>query len=110
MKPETKLALDWEKILKKHARPLERGAKAKGVKKIKGPIISEPVLFRRETPKYKSLKSGNVAVTKPITDPSMLEAVHQLRHRVGVAFNKGGLQYLTDSDLQDSKAGLLRRR
>lgn len=34
----------------------------------------------------------------------------ELKSRVGVVFNKGGYQYLTDSDLEDERAGKTRRR
>ncbi|QDH83455.1 hypothetical protein [Achromobacter phage Motura] len=39
-----------------------------------------------------------------------LEQTRKLKARVGIAGNKMGLQYLTDSDLEDEKKGLLRRR
>ena len=60
------------------------------------------VLPAKKTVKY----SGELAMRE---ERAKIEA-QKLRGRVGQVGNKMGPQYLTDSDLQDMRKGLLRRR
>jgi len=101
------LEADWKKLMMKHAAPLERGAQAKGViLDVTAP--PPPAPYRRTNEHVPSLPMfGNA--TSPVVDP-LQGAKHTLKSRVGVAFNKGGLQYLTDGDLAEQKTGAHRRR
>lgn len=103
---ERALRAEWERILNSHCKPLDLGAQAKGLK-IKG--VAKPVkVYKRENPVIPSLPMNGVA-TRPIHDPAAGEK-EALKGRVGQVYPKGGPQYMTDSDLKDSKDGLLRRR
>lgn len=110
-KKERELAASWEELMKKHSKPLERGAKAKGVS----------ILAKK--PKLVSLgPSGGVSTgplparyligsgTKPKEDQSLIEAKRSMAHRVGQSFNKGGLSYLTDDELKEQTTGAHLRR
>jgi hypothetical protein len=43
-------------------------------------------------------------------DPSLEAAKAALAHRTGALYNKGGMAYMSDQDLEDLKAGAMRRR
>lgn len=111
-----KLAEDWEKLKAAHTKPLVKGAIANGIK-IKSKTKQVPVLLTR--PKLEVAEPPKKVLPIPLTNhtPGTKPAVdvlssekHALKARVGQVFNKGGAQYMTDSDLADAKAGLLRRR
>lgn len=104
---ERELARNWEQVLAKHAKPLERGAKAKGIKNVKGVPKAVPD-FKRQGPDIPSVPMYGSA-TKPIADPAAAEK-HAMKARAGINYNKGGVQYLSDLDLEEQKSGTHRRR
>ena len=108
---ERKLRAEWDRIVASHAKPLESGSKAKGklpgTKNAKGVPKAQPI-FKRENEVVPSLPMNGTA-TVPIVDPAAAEK-HAMKARAGQVYPKGGLQYMTDSDIQDDKTGLLRRR
>lgn len=102
------LALQWEKICASHARPLERGAQAKNV--VVKPVkvkVSKAVKTKVVAPVHKPM--ALFVATKPVVDP-LAQAKRDLAPRVGQAFNKGGLQYLSDDDMAEQKTGAHKRR
>jgi hypothetical protein len=108
-KRNPKLDAEWEALLKRHANPLQKGAKANGVKVAR---LLQPVVAPVEQPKERKklpIPNNQNAGTKPIVDP-LASAKDQLKARVGQSFNKGGLSYLTDDELEEHKQGLHRRR
>lgn len=105
---ERELDASWEDILKRHSKPLERGAKAKGIKVVTKPNRN---LQRSSDNQSQLLKAKYVigSGTKPAVDP-LAEVKRQMAHRVGQAYNKGGLVYLSDKDMDEQKTGSHRRR
>ena len=55
-------------------------------------------------------KSVNYTGEMAVREQKAKEQAALLKARVGFVGNKMGLQYLTDSDLEDERKGLLRRR
>lgn len=110
-KKEKELADSWAELMKKHSKPLERGAKAKGVsilaKKPK-PVRLDPSdgLSIGPLPARYLIGSG----TKPKEDQSLIDAKRNMAHRVGQSFNKGGLSYLTDDEMKEQTTGAHLRR
>lgn len=117
-KPKTpnraeQLARDWEAMMAKHAKPLERGAIAKGVTsvpsaEVKLPVVTEPLI--RETPVKPSRSMflhANATTPHPNNDPRLL--LDATAH-IGQLYNKGGLQVLTPGDVAEQKSGSHRRR
>lgn len=97
----------WEKLLIESAKPLEQGAKAKGVVvdgivQVKKPVVT--VLQKR----IPSLPMG-AGGTKPVVDP-LGEAKDKLKSHIGMVYNKGGLQYLSDEDIAEQRSGTHKRR
>ena len=105
---QRRLAAQWEAIKASHASPLERGAKSWGLKKPKQVKEVEQIDLLVDLPVQKPMKDPGVA-TKPVIDP-LAEIKARLKSRVGQAFNKGGLQYLTDDELEEQRSGSHRRR
>lgn len=108
---ERSLEEEWEKLLARHSKPLERGAKAKGVRAKYQPVSATVIVCGpRKQPKIElpSLPMKGPA-TKPAVDP-LAEAKRVLSSRVDLGYHKGGLQYLTDEDLKEREAGGNRRR
>lgn len=104
---ERELVAQWERLMKAHSKPLERGAKAKGVRiETRG---KKPALAPTEVSKRPSRPVYMGSATKPAVDP-LAEAKKQLMSRVGQAYNKGGLQLLTDAEIAEQKTGSHRRR
>lgn len=117
-KPDAKareLQASWEKLMAAHATPLVKGAKANGVKIDKPKKVKQvPALFTapiaQRTHKLLPVPiTSHVPGTKPVSD-ELAAAKHALKSRLGQVYPKGAPQYMTDSDLRDSKDGLLRRR
>lgn len=113
-KANRELAAAWEKICASHQAPLVKGAKANGIKvkvtsKKRPPVVVQEVETPIPTKTLPVPLSAKATGVLPVRD-ELAEAKAVLKARVGQVFNKGGLQYLTDSDLADGKAGLLRRR
>lgn len=109
------LDADWEALLAKHTKPLEYGAKAKGssVKTVKvKPVWVAPSTTRDTTPG--NLKVVSVPMTGAATLPNkptdLQDAIHKVSSRVGISYNKGGLQYLSDAELQEQRTGAHKRR
>ena len=106
------LQADWEKLHAAHSKPLERGAKAKGVGTISS--VSAPNRAFRRTPDSlvgaASLNTTVNATTVKIEDAEMLRVKRELAARTGQAYNKGGIQLLTDLDMQEQRSGSHRRR
>ncbi len=106
------LQADWEKLLAAHSKPLERGAKAKSVGTISS--VSAPNrAFRRTSEQLVGAASLNTTVnatTVKIEDAEMLRVKRELAARTGQAYNKGGIQLLTDLDMQEQRSGSHRRR
>ena len=110
-KKQRELQDSWNKILKKYSNLSFSSSPPKQTKRLKRkPLEYKPSPYLRETniPSLSSMDHGIGA--KPIKDKSLLEAEKKLAKRVGLQYNKGGLQYLTDSDLQAMQRGELRRR
>jgi hypothetical protein len=109
-KKERELAASWEELMKKHSRPLEGGAKAKGVsilaKKPKPVRLDPSINPSGPLPARYVVGSG----TKPNEDQSLIDAKRSIAHRVGQSFNKGGLSYLTDDELKEQTTGAHLRR
>ena len=111
---QRELAAQWEATLAAHGRPLEKGKKVAGSlpgAKAKADPIALPTQakpHKRTNEVVPSLPMSGTA-TKPVTDEAA-QAKKEMRGRVGIAFNKGGLQYLTDSDLAEQKTGGHKRR
>lgn len=108
------LADEWVRIVESHKKPLVKGAIANGVKIAKPAEAKIPVLLAIEPapPKMKDLPiplNPKSVGTKPITD-ELIEAKRNLAGRVGVSYNKGGIQYLTDDELKEQQSGSHRRR
>ncbi len=100
------LQCSWEALLEKHAKPLEKGRRAK--LRVDTP---PPKMYRRETPKYPSLQTRGTAVCgSSIKDPSLLAAIKEQASNVGQSYNKGGLQYLTPAERLEQRSGQHRRR
>lgn len=113
---ERELLASWQKIVSASQAPLERGAVAKGSAVVSAP--DEPPA-RMST----SLRSGAYDAsfvgslpmgkggggTVPAVDP-LHEVKRELAGRTGQAYNKGGIQYLSDADLQEQRSGSHRRR
>ncbi len=112
---QRKLDTDWEAMLKAHAKPLEKGGKANGIKvavKAKPKFEFKLGPVEPDRPIEKKLPvplSQKLAGTLPITDP-LAEAKHALKHRVGQAYNKSGISYLTDDELKEQRTGSHKRR
>lgn len=70
------------------------------------PAKVDPVMRERKAPKL----AQSVLDELPQREHAAAEKLKELKTRVGPAFNKGGYQYLGDSDLADVRAGLTRRR
>lgn len=109
------LAAEWERIKAEHTTPLSKGAAANGIK-VKNkqvPVLFQPrFMLEEQAPPSKSLpeplhdkKTG----VKPLVD-DLAAAKKALKGRVGPAFNKGGLQFLTDDELVEQRTGVHRRR
>ena len=109
------LDAEWQRLKASHAKPLEKGAKANGRSDTKKTstmcAVLQPTPFKRDTG-MRSIPSlpmtGNA--TKPIATKDLLEAHQALKGRVGQSFSKGGLQYLSDSELLEQRTGSHRRR
>lgn len=107
------LAAEWEALLAAHSKPLERGAKAKGVE-------SKPLTKVRLSPQGSVrdtstvLKISSVPMKGAATLPSLSEDLRAARQnlaaRVGMSYNKGGLQYLSDDELKEQRTGVHKRR
>ena len=117
---QRQLDADWQAMLEKHAKPLERGAVSNGfvvkaktnkqkrleAREAAAAIVAKSTL--RDSIRYPSLPmKGNA--TKPVVDP-LAEAKRGLATRIGQAYNKGGLQYLSDDEMAEQKTGVHRRR
>lgn len=50
------------------------------------------------------------AATKAVPTEDMQAAIHKVSSRVGMSYNKGGLQYLTDDELREQRTGAHKRR
>lgn len=109
---ERKLRAEWDRIVASHAKPLELGSKAKG--KIPGTstrnmkCVPKVIPYHRETPDIPSLPMNGTA-TVPIIDPAAAEK-HAMKRHAGIAFNKGGVMYLSDADLAEQRTGVHKRR
>jgi hypothetical protein len=110
---ERELATSWEKLKLSHAKPLELGSQVKG--KIPGTLVSkskvryqEPEPYKRKNENVPSLPMKGMA-TKPIADPAAAEK-HAMKAHAGVAYNKGGLVFLSDADLAEQRTGVHKRR
>ena len=105
---QRELDASWEDILKRHSKPLERGAKAKGIKVVAKPNRN---LQRSSDNQSQLLKAKYVigSGTKPAVDP-LAEVKRQMAHRVGQAYNKGGLSLLTDDEMREQRTGAHLRR
>lgn len=107
---------DWDKLLASHSKPLEKGAKAKGsAKKVKP---SKELKLQFSTPRIvdnSNVKIRSVAMTGAATkvagmSPDMQEAHRRVASRVGISYNKGGLQYLSDDEMKEQRTGSHKRR
>ena len=114
MKLSEKRALEssWEKLLKRHSKPLEKGAKYNGLPYTEV-VVTAPMPYRRTS----VLDNAPSLVLKDATftfskrdSPSLQEAKQLLKTRVGQAYHKGGLQLLTNMDVEEQKTGAHRRR
>ena len=107
---QRELQAEWEALQKRHSAPLEKGAKAKGIQVVQGVAINpRPSRFIRSTERANSLPMfGNA--TKALPSADMIEAKEKLKSRIGISYNKGGLMYLTDAELEEQKTGAHRRR
>lgn len=112
---ERQLQADWERMMKQHAQPLVKGAIANGVKvkpKISKKEFTVLTVAERAAPKSKDLPiplSQRQTGTVPVVDV-LADAKHALKARVGISFNKGGLQYLSDDELAEQRTGSHKRR
>lgn len=107
------LDAEWERLLATHAKPLERGAKAKGVTtKFSPAVVLSPAGGVRDTSTSFSIQSVPMtgAATLPRVNEDMQQARTSLAARVGLSYNKGGLQYLSDDELKEQRTGSHKRR
>lgn len=107
------LASDWQALVAAHSKPLERGAKAKGVKTVLlAPARLSPLPGARDT--STDLKVTSVPMKGAATLPSLSEDLYTARQnlaaRVGMSYNKGGLQYLSDDEIKEQRTGVHKRR
>ena len=110
-KPNAKqreLADSWAQLLAKHDRPLERGAKAKGITVVAASVEPDDDLAATKAKLVVGSRSMGVAV-KPVVDPLRAEK-KALAARTGQAYNKGGIQYLSDDELKEQRTGAHKRR
>ncbi len=105
---QRQLDAEWQKLLKSHSKPLERGHKAKGGGSILVLPTESQSPFTRPTERPKSLGTFGAA-TVPVIDP-LKSAKDNLKSRTGQLYNKGGIQYLTDADMLEQKTGSHKRR
>lgn len=102
---QRELAAEWEKMCKKHARPLELGAQAKGIM-LKPKPQKQVVVHTRPQATSKFIKDTG---TRSVIDPlAVIKAA--LAPRIGQSYSKGGLQYLTDDEIQEQRKGSHLRR
>lgn len=73
----------------------------------KTPVVSGPYIRPNSVPKPVAAPVGNA--TKTVRDP-LAAAKAGLAGRVGQAYNKGGLSYLTDDELAEQRTGAHKRR
>jgi len=115
LKKEKELQASWQEVLKANQHRSSTPPKNAPFSPMKvsygtTAVLLGPKVFRRETPKPKSvLGRGYVptgpSVGKPTYTPEMQEreeaaqkAIAEKRSRVAPAFNKGGLQYISNPD------------
>lgn len=107
---QRQLQADWEKLMSKHSKPLDRGAKANGLKVKPAPQTAvEAVQFE---PSVRTANKGFKmmgAATVPVRD-ELADAKKALSSRIGQSYNKGGLQYLTDDEIEEQRTGAHKRR
>lgn len=102
---QRELAAEWEKLCRKHARPLELGAQAKGIT-LKAKPQKQVVVHARPQAPAKFVKDTG---TRSVVDPlAVIKAA--LAPRIGQSYSKGGLQYLTDDEMNEQRTGAHRRR
>jgi hypothetical protein len=111
-----KLAQEWAAMVEAHSLPLERGAKAKGVDTTALTVKAKPLLSRVTARTVENLGYQiqsvrmNGAATKSTPTPELAAAMKHVAGRTGAAYNKGGLQYLTDDELAEHRTGAHKRR
>jgi hypothetical protein len=114
-KKARELQESWQKLLERHSKPLERGAKAYGLSRVSGVenFLVTPKPFRRksilESAPSLEMRGKGETFLKP-EDESLREAKEKIKARVGQVYNKGGLQLLTNLDIEEQKEGSHRRR
>ncbi len=104
---QAELKKSWDKLVAAHAKPLEKGGTP--VRPKERPPEQHSMLHRRETTRYPSLDTGGTA-TKPLPDASLQQAIREQSAFVGMAYNKGGLQYLTPAERAEQRTGSHKRR
>lgn len=105
------LQSDWEKLIAKHSKPLERGAKAHGIVVTgSGSVVAATVPRPSSINSIPSLRTSEFCTTIPIESSELIQVKRNLSSRTGQAWNKGGVQYLTDLDIEEQKTGSHRRR
>lgn len=105
---ERELAAEWDKMMAAHSKPLGKGRGVQPSKITVGSPVVTAAAPRVASVKISASTPLGVAVV-PVVDPLHV-AKRDLRGRVGQAYNKGGLQYLTDDELAEQKTGSHKRR
>ena len=105
-------------MLARHAKPLEKGAIANGLSSARKVDVeyyrhqpSSAVIPRQDKlASVPSLKSTDNCTTIKVEDAEMIQVKRELATRTGQAWNKGGIQLLTELDIQEQRTGAHRRR
>lgn len=108
---QRELAAAEARMLEAHSKPLTSGRKYGGSTvvedKMSSPVVAGPYIRPASVPKPPPAPVG--VATKVVCDP-LAAAKAGLASRVGQAYNKGGLSYLTDDELAEQRTGAHKRR